>query len=459
MLDNDQTAPFRASDYLTDTSREYAIYVCSTRAIPAVQDGLKHGQRMALWVLRDRAEKLKTFALSGLLGYLKLHVHGEVSANNAIGLLAAPYKNNVPLIEGLGQFGNRVAPVEGIGAPRYTEVRRSKAAEAILYADGDLVPLADNFDGSNKQPLHFLPLIPTVLLNGVAGVAVGWSTDILPRSLSDLIGATEDVLHDREIRDLTPFWARYAVKVRPTGVPRQWEVAGQIEIADTSTLKVTELPPGIAIDAFRKRLIQMEDDESILGFTDRSTETINITIRMKRGTVRDWDEDKALAFFKLREKVSERIVVIDWNGTSIRTYEDPKDLVRDFTAWRLGWYTRRHQQLQDQAVYERTYWQAIDALFKAGFPQKLGGFANRKAVEDEVCGIATLAKVGIDKMQLDRIVSMPTYRWTVEGQNEACQRISALDQDIATQMAILASPDKLKASYLVDLAALKKLKL
>ena len=180
-----------SSDYILQTSREYALYVCSNRAIPAVSDGLKHGQRMALWILRNRAEKIKTFALAGLLGFEKLHLHGEKSATDAISLLAAPFKNNVCLIEGLGQFGSRIAPDgDGIGAPRYTEVRRSKAAEAFLYKDLDLVPLEDNYDGSNKQPLHFLPLIPIVLLNGVSGTAVGWSTDILPRSFKSLVEAT-----------------------------------------------------------------------------------------------------------------------------------------------------------------------------------------------------------------------------------------------------------------------------
>src|SRR4051812_32791285 len=71
------------SKYLLTSSREYAIYVCRNRAIPYVGDGLKHGQMIALWLLRHRADKLRTFALSGLMAFERLYVHGEVSANDA----------------------------------------------------------------------------------------------------------------------------------------------------------------------------------------------------------------------------------------------------------------------------------------------------------------------------------------------------------------------------------------
>src|SRR6478752_2859184 len=242
----------QSSDLLLRDSRDYAIYVCENRAIPAIEDGMKFGQRIALWLLRNRAEKVKTYALSGLMGYERLYVHGETSANNAISLLAAPFKNNVPLIEGLGAFGSRIAPVEGIGAPRYTEVRRSEAAKAFFYNDLDLVPLEDNSDGSNVQPQHFLPLIPVVLLNGVSGVAVGWSTEILPRSLKSIVAACQDALAGKQPKVLEPFYNRYNIGVQSTGA-NQWEFTGKVDIVDTSTVRIVELPPGEKLDKFRAR--------------------------------------------------------------------------------------------------------------------------------------------------------------------------------------------------------------
>lgn len=446
------------SQYITTTSREYAIYVNSNRAIPNVQDGLKHVQRIALWLLARRAEKIKTVALGGLMSAERLYVHGDVSANNAIGMLAAPFRNNVMLIEGLGQFGSRVAPVEGIGAPRYTEVRRAKASEAFLYADLDIVPLRENYDGSNREPVHFLPLIPTVLLNGVSGVAVGWSTEIMPRSLKGLVQATLDALDGREeLRGLEPAFARYDVDVRHVA-GNQWEFSGKAEIEDTSTIRVRELPPGLSVVAFRQRLIEMEENETIMSFTDRSTESIDITIKMKRGSVKDWKPEKALTFFKLREKSTERIVVIDWCGTKIRPYEDAPTLVRDFVAWRLSWYTTRFEKLRADAAHECNFWRVMQALYKAKFPAKLGKFADRKAMEAEVEAIARKAKLTILDGQMERVVGLATHRWTVEFETEIEAKIAALDAEIAGHDATLKDPERLKAVYRGEIEALKKLK-
>lgn len=475
------------SEYLLETSREYAIYVCDSRGIPFVADGLKHSQRMALWLLRNRAEKMKTFSLSGLLGYEKLYVHGETSANNAINLLAAPFKNNIPLIQGEGQFGSRIAPVEGIGAPRYTDVRRSKAAEAFLYKDLDLVPMAPNYDGSNQQPIHFLPLIPTVLLNGVVGVAVGWSTAIEPRALKTLIQATKAALTGKPMPNLDPRYARYDITVTPTG-PNQWEYAGKVEIVDTSTVRITELPPGLALETFRARLIAMEENDTIADFTDRSADSIDITVKFKRGTIKGMTEADAITLFKLKEKVTERIVVIgnlallmdaeraldDAVGHTaiteakaamrhatmkISQYANAEELIREFVAWRLGWYTRRFSKMVRDASHELVYWQVLDALFAAKFPTRLGGFVDKTAVEADVLRVATKAALTPDDGHIARIVELPTYRWTTSFHELVTTKIAELHASIAEYNAILASPDRRKTVYLDELDALAKEKL
>jgi len=442
-----------SSQYVLDTSKDYSIYVCSTRAIPSVIDGLKHGQRMVLWVLRDKAEKIKTIALGGLVSYQRLYVHGDTSLNNAIGLLAAPYRNNVPLIDGLGEFGSRVSP-DAIGAPRYTECRRSKAAQALLYLDLAIVPLEDNYDGSNQQPKHFLPLIPLVLLNGISGIAVGWSTHILPRGLRDLITATKQALLEQPIRPVVPRYERYDIIVRAIG-PNQWEFAGRAKIVDANTVQVTELPPGLPIETFRRRLIEMEEAEQIVGFTDRSTETINISIKLRRESIAGWTEQTAIETFKLKERVTERLVVISWDGDAIRTYPDAETLIRDFAHWRLGWYAVRSEHNRHRDLYELTYWLALRALFHSRFPRQLGTFAHRDALHAEVLTVTQKAGLALDAAHLDRIAHLPTYRWTKDFIAEIDRMIDALQTAIAEADAILASPERQRAEYLKELEGLK----
>lgn len=444
----------KTSDYILDTSREYSIYVCSSRAIPSIEDGLKNGQRIALWLLRNRAEKMKTSALSGLMAYERLYVHGDVSANNAIGLMAAPYKNNTPLIEGLGQFGSRVLPVEGIGAPRYTEVRRSQAAQLLLYRDLDLVPLEDNYDGSNKQPVHFLPLIPLVLLNGVEGIAVGWATSIMPRKLKDLITATQNAVKGNKI-NIKPFFERYDIEINHIA-GNQWEFVGKCDIVDSSTVRITELPPGISVESFTETLDAMEENDQIMSYSDGSTEAIDITVRFKRGSIKGWTPQQAINFFKLKEKSTERITVIDWGGQKIETYQNPEDVIRSFAAWRLKWYTTRFNKMCVDTDYELTYWKILKALIEDGFTARLGKFANRTEMEADVAGVAAKKKIVLDDKQMDRVVSLATYRWTKDFAEEVKIKIKTLTDSIKSYKEILASEEKLKAVYLSELDEVKQ---
>ena len=176
--------------FIKDSSREYSIYVCQSRGIPSISDGLKDAQRKALDVIKPIGDKIKTISLAGLMISSNRYLHGDAAACDTISLMAAPYCNNVPLLSGIGAFGTRVGP-DDWGAPRYTYVKKNSFTESLVFQDYDIVPMKENYDGSVLEPRHFLPLIPLVLLNGVSGIAVGWSTEILPHSLSGLIDATQ----------------------------------------------------------------------------------------------------------------------------------------------------------------------------------------------------------------------------------------------------------------------------
>ena len=445
-----------SSEYIKNSSREYSIYVCEARSIPKVTDGLKDAQRKALWLLRSRSEKTKTISLAGEMISSGLYLHGDQSAAGAASLMAAPFCNNVPLLEGIGTFGTRVAPVDGIGAPRYTYVKRSKASDAMMLRDLDIVPLKDNYDGSTKEPEFFLPLIPTVLLNGVSGIAVGWSTEILPRGLSELIEATVAALDGKKVKTLTPKYEYLTVDVKNLE-GNTWELSGRVDIVDTSTIRVTELPPDLSLEKFKERLNTMEDEDKIAGYTDRSTATINIEVKFKRGSIKDWTVVKALDFFKLKQKKSERIVVVDWSGKAIRQYESAELLVKDFVQWRLGWYTKRYEKMLADDEYELRYWKGLEACFKGKLPEKLLTYKNKAELDAAVRALTT--KIGLDDKQVESIVGISTFRWAKDYLEVVKDRIKELQERIKSYKAKLADPEALKAIYREELMELKKLKL
>jgi len=448
-------ATLSSSSYILDTSREYSIYVCENRAIPKVADGLKDAQRKALWLIRNKAEKVKTVSLAGEMIQSGLYLHGDASAAGAVSMLAAPFVNNVPLLNGIGTFGTRTAPVEGIGAPRYTYVKRGSALTQLMLPDLDIVPLKENYDGSVKEPVHFLPLIPTVLLNGVSGIAVGWSTEILRRKFSDIVEASIAALDGKKIKQLVPHYERFDVNVSHLE-GNTWNMNGRVELVDTSTMRVTELPPDLTLAKFKERLNTLEDEGKINTYTDRSTKTIDITIKMARGTISGWDEEKAIDFLKLKQKKTERIVVVDWNNSSIKQYDTAEEVVQSFVKWRLGWYTVRYEYMLAEDEYSLNFWKAVKACFDGKLPAKLPTLANKAAIQDEV--IKLTKGINVDESQSDKIVSLPSFRWAKDAYQDVLDNIARLETNIQTYTATLADPKALKAIYRDELVALSKLK-
>lgn len=444
-----------SSNYILDTSREYSIYVCESRAIPKVADGLKDAQRKALWLIKSKAEKIKTVSLAGEMISSGLYLHGDASAAGSISMLAAPYVNNVPLLDGIGSFGTRVAPVDGIGAPRYTYVKRGKAANELMFPDMDIVPVKENYDGSTIEPQHFLPLIPTVLLNGVSGIAVGWSTEILPRSFKSLVQATLDILDGKKIKRIAPSYELYNVGVKHLE-DNSWEFTGKVEIVDTSTLLVTELPPELTLEKFKERLNTYEDENKISTYTDRSTDAINITVKMSRGACKGWNEARAIDYLKLRQKKTERIVVIDWNGKAIRQYTNAEEVVKDFVEWRLGWYETRYQNKLDKDNYELGFWKGVKACFDDKLPARLGTIVSRAALDADVKSVTV--KLTLDDKRVDRIVNLPAHRWTKDAYADVLARIKDLEANIKEYKRILKDPEARKSLYREEVEALKKVK-
>ena len=440
------------SDYVSRTSKEYALYVAQTRAIPRVTDGLKDGQRKALWMIRNKSDKIKTVALSGSLIAEELYVHGDASASETISALAAPYINNICFLDGIGAFGSKISP-RAWGAPRYTYVKRNNVVQDILLADLDVTPLIDNYDGSNQSAETFLPLIPTVLLNGVSGVAVGWSTEILPHKFSDLTDSCISVLDNKKIKPLKPYYSQYNLDINHIE-NNSWTLNGKVEIIDHNTAKITELPPNMKIEKFKEFLDELEEKEKIQNYIDKSTEEIDIRVQFKRGLLKSVTTDQLVELFKIRTRVTERIVVLDWNGKSIKQYESPEPLIKDFVEWRLGWYKKRYERLLDDTAELLKFEDALKLCFDKKLPDKLSSFKNKQEVLDEVQKITKLSELS-DK-QIDKIVSMPSYRWTKESYTETLLEINRLTDFINSYLEILSDEQNIKNIYKDELQMIRK---
>lgn len=446
----------KTSDYVLEISREYSIYVCEHRAIPHLADGLKSSQRKMLWTIRNKKDKIKTISLAGEAISEGLYLHGDQSASQTISHLAAPYCNNFPLLTGIGSFGSLVDPYS-FGAPRYTYVKKNAFTDKVLYADLDIVPLVENYDGSNLEPRHFLPLLPIVLLNGVSGIAVGWSSEILPRSLESIIDSVAKVLQKGEGEEIPPRYEYLDINYKKID-KNVWEFQGKIEKKDSSTVIVKSLPPELTLSDFKERLNSLEEEGKIQNYIDNSTENINITIKFKKGYIQNWSEEKIIEFLKLRTRKTERIVVVDFNGNSIKQYENVKTLIEDWVNWRLGFYVKRYEKKLKECMEELEYWLALQKCFEKKILQLVLNCKNRK----EVLELIKKTVGNVSEENLEKIANLPTYKWNEEFCEEIENKIKQLKEKVQEYKDLLDNSDgeksmeKLKKIFLKEITEVKE---
>ncbi len=196
--DADETIPLK--QFTEKAYLDYSMYVILDRALPNVGDGLKPVQRRIIYAMSElglkASAKYKKSArtVGDVIG--KFHPHGDSAAYEAMVLMAQPFSYRYPLVDGQGNWGSQDDP-KSFAAMRYTESRLSAFTEVLLkeLAQGT-VEWQPNFDGTMDEPQVLPARVPTVLLNGTTGIAVGMATDIPAHNLREVVAATIHVLEN-----------------------------------------------------------------------------------------------------------------------------------------------------------------------------------------------------------------------------------------------------------------------
>ncbi|MDJ0888250.1 MAG: DNA gyrase subunit A, partial [Desulfobacterales bacterium] len=178
---------------------DYAMSVIIGRALPDVRDGLKPVHRRVLYAMRElkndwnKAYKKSARVVGDVIG--KYHPHGDTAVYDTIVRLAQDFSMRYPLVDGQGNFGS----IDGDppAAMRYTEVRMMKVAHQMLEdLDKETVDFIENYDGTLTEPAVLPARIPSLLVNGSAGIAVGMATNIPPHNLGEIIDGTIALIDD-----------------------------------------------------------------------------------------------------------------------------------------------------------------------------------------------------------------------------------------------------------------------
>ncbi|MCQ2301417.1 MAG: DNA gyrase subunit A [Bacteroidales bacterium] len=181
---------------------DYSMSVIISRALPDVRDGLKPVHRRVLYGMKElgvtsKSGYKKSARIVGeVLG--KYHPHGDSSVYDAMVRMAQSWSLRYPLVDGQGNFGS--VDGDSPAAMRYTEARLKKISEEMLDdLEKDTVDFQNNFDDSLQEPTVLPTQIPTLLVNGTNGIAVGMATNMAPHNLSECVDGIIAYIDNREI--------------------------------------------------------------------------------------------------------------------------------------------------------------------------------------------------------------------------------------------------------------------
>lgn len=189
-------------DELKKSYLDYAMSVIVGRALPDVRDGLKPVHRRVLFAMHElgndwnKAYKKSARIVGDVIG--KYHPHGDTAVYDTIVRMAQPFSMRYLLVDGQGNFGS--VDGDAAAAMRYTEIRMSKFAHALLAdIEKETVDFTPNYDETEMAPVVLPTRVPHLLVNGSSGIAVGMATNIPPHNLTEIINACIAVIDQPEL--------------------------------------------------------------------------------------------------------------------------------------------------------------------------------------------------------------------------------------------------------------------
>ncbi|MEO0015081.1 MAG: hypothetical protein RLZZ535_3470 [Cyanobacteriota bacterium] len=304
--------PTDLSNEMSRSYLEYAMSVIVGRALPDARDGLKPVHRRILYAMYelgltpDRPFRKCARVVGEVLG--KYHPHGDTAVYDALVRMAQDFSMRNPLINGHGNFGS--IDNDPPAAMRYTECRLQALATDSLLRDieAETVDFADNFDGSQQEPIVLPARIPQLLLNGSSGIAVGMATNIPPHNLGEVIDGAIALIHNPEISDLDlmqyiqgPDFPTGGQIIGRSGIREAYltgrgsiTMRGVAEIetlqqrgrADKEAIIITQLPYQTNKAALIEKIADLVNDKRIDGISDIRDESdrtgMRIVIELKR---------------------------------------------------------------------------------------------------------------------------------------------------------------------------------
>ena len=307
-FNRDNTLPRDIVDEMKESYLNYSMSVIVSRALPDVRDGLKPVHRRILYGMSElgsgwnRPYKKSARIVGDVLG--KYHPHGDSSVYDALVRMAQSFSLRYELVDGQGNFGS--IDGDNAAAMRYTESRMTKlSSEMLKDLEKDTVDWGVNFDETLKEPTVLPSQVPTLLINGSEGIAVGMATKIPPHNLTEIVGALVALIENPEIKTdglmehvKGPDFPTAGLIMGVDGLKKAYETGrgkikmrarAHIESAQNGkdSIVITEVTYQTNKSNLVEKIADLVRDKKIVGITDLRDESDKDGIRVVIETKRD----------------------------------------------------------------------------------------------------------------------------------------------------------------------------
>ncbi len=356
--------PINIEEEMKSAYIDYSMSVIVSRALPDVRDGLKPVHRRVLFgmhelgVLSNRAHKKSARIVGEVLG--KYHPHGDSSVYDAMVRMAQEWSLRYLLVDGQGNFGS--IDGDSPAAMRYTEARMKKIAEEILSdIDKETVDFQLNFDDTLQEPTVMPTRVPTLLVNGASGIAVGMATNMAPHNLSEVVDGILAYIDnpDIEVEEImthikAPDFPTGGVIYGYEGVREAYKTGrGRVvirakanfeEINGRECIVVTEIPYQVNKAEMIKRTADLVNEKKIDGISNIRDESdrngMRIVYELKRDAVPNVVLNTLYKFTQLQSSFSINNIALVKGRPELLNL---KDLIYHFVEHRHDVVVRRTQ--------------------------------------------------------------------------------------------------------------------
>ncbi|KAL5543375.1 hypothetical protein UlMin_007159 [Ulmus minor] len=330
------------------------------RSIPSMVDGLKPGQRKILFCSfkRNFVKEAKIAQFSGYVSEHSAYHHGEQSLASTIIGMAQDYvgSNNINLLMPNGQFGTRNQGGKDHASARYIYTKLSPVTRFLFPKDDDILLDYLNEDGQKIEPTWYMPIIPTVLVNGSEGIGTGWSSYIPNYNPRDIVANIRRLLDGQEMEPMNPWYRGFKGTIERSMKEggASYIVSGILEEVNETTIRITELPVRRWTQDYKEFLESISlgnekaKDPFIEGFTQHSDHsTVDILVHMSEETLMAAKQEGLFKKLKLTTTIStSNMHLFDSNGI-IKKYDTPEQILEEFFHIRLEFYEKRKKVLLD----------------------------------------------------------------------------------------------------------------